>query len=73
MDNREMWAVKLWGQMKHQNADNGDTIATTWTVHVVTEKGYQSAIDAAVKSSEREWTVEVRGVESVGGPPLVVA
>lgn len=72
MDNRVMWAVRLWAQMKDQRDDFGNLITETLTVHVVTDKGYQAAVDAAVKDVGRTWDVEVKGVEEVGVPPLIV-
>ena len=72
MDNREMWAVKLWGLYKHDSHQDGGRIEQTWTVHVVTEKGYKSAIEAALESA-KDWDAEVRGVKLVGAAPLVVA
>lgn len=74
MDNRTLWAVTFYGTMKDPHRDyQGAIIHDTFTVHVVTDKGYQSAIDAAKRDSEKTWDVTLKAVEEIGGVPVVVA
>jgi hypothetical protein len=72
MDDREMWAVTFQATMKKQTDDFGNLITERLTVHVVTEKGYKHAIEAAFKDVEETWDAHLVKLENLGGAPLTV-
>jgi hypothetical protein len=72
MDDRELWAVTFQATMKNQSDDFGNLITERLTVHVVTEKGYKHAIEAAFKDVEATWSAHLVKLENLGGAPLVL-
>lgn len=72
MDNRELWAVVFLGTMKLSEEDGGGGETTdTITIHVVTDKGYRTAIETAEKSLRDSWELDFVSVARIGGAPIV--